>query len=116
MAFLPAETWYDIGRKHLTERRTELKALIETRNRKTERVFLIGVELKSRNGSELEDSLEELSELAATAGGVVIGEGTQKMAAPCAATFIGKGKADEFALHCSRADVDTVVFDDDLSP
>ena len=120
MAFLPSETWYDIGRKHLTEResdrRTELKALIETRNRKTERVFLIGVELKSRNGSELQDSLEELSELAATAGGLVIGEGTQKMAAPCAATFIGKGKADEFALHCSRADVDTVVFDDELSP
>jgi len=77
-----------------------LKALIETRNRKTERVFLIGVELKSRNGSESQDSLEELSELAATAGGVVIGEGTQKMSSLCAATFIGKGKADEFALHC----------------
>ena len=40
----------------------------------------------------------------------------QKMAAPCAGTFIGKGKADEFALHCRRADVDTVIFDDELSP
>ena len=47
---------------------------------------------------------------------MVIGEGTQKLMAPCAATFIGKGKADELALHCRRADVDTVIFDDELSP
>ena len=38
------------------------------------------------------------------------------MAAPCATTFIGKGKADEFARHCHQADVDTVIFDDELSP
>jgi len=93
-----------------------LKALIETRNRRTERVFLVGVELKSRNGWESRDSLEELSELATTAGGQVVGEGTQKLPAPCASTFIGKGKADEFAKHCRSADVDTVIFDDELTP
>jgi GTP-binding protein HflX len=93
-----------------------LKALIETRNRRTERVFLVGLELKSRNGSDSHGSLEELSELATTAGGQVVGDGTQKLAAPCATTFIGKGKADEFAQHCHRADVDTVIFDDELSP
>ena len=96
--------------------RAKLKALIETRNRRTERVFLVGVELKSRNGSEPHDSLEELSELAASAGGEVVGDGLQKLAAPCAATFIGRGKADEFAQHCRRADVDTVIFDDELTP
>ncbi len=93
-----------------------MKALIETRNRRTERVFLVGVELKSRNGWETRDSLEELSELATTAGGQVIGDGLQKLAAPCATTFIGKGKAGEFAEHCRQADVDTVIFDDELSP
>ena len=93
-----------------------MKALIETRNRRTERVFLVGVELKNRNGWDIHDSLEELSDLASTAGGTVIGEGLQKLAAPCASTFIGKGKADEFALHCRRADIDTVIFDDELSP
>jgi GTP-binding protein HflX len=60
--------------------------------------------------------LEELSELATTAGAEVVGDGIQKMAAPCATTFIGKGKADEFASHCRHADVDTVIFDDELSP
>jgi GTP-binding protein HflX len=97
-----------------------LKALISTRNHRTERVFLVGVELKSRNGNstswESSDSLGELSELATTAGGIVIGDGVQKMAAPCATTFIGTGKADEFARHCREADIDTVIFDDELSP
>jgi len=93
-----------------------LKALIETRNRRTERVFLVGIELKGRNSRDLSNSLEELSELAATAGGEVVGDGTQKMLAPCAGTFIGKGKADEFAEVCRRTDVDTVIFDDELSP
>ena len=72
--------------------------------------------MKARNGWELRDSLAELSELANTAGAEVVGDGIQKMAAPCASTFIGKGKADEFAQHCRRADVDTVIFDDELSP
>ncbi len=93
-----------------------MKALIETRTRKTERVFLIGVELKGAKNEDGDDSLDELSELATTAGGVVVGEGSQKLAAPCAATFIGKGKAAEFAAECKRADVDTVIFDDELTP
>jgi GTP-binding protein HflX len=93
-----------------------LKALIETRNRRTERVFLIGADFKHKNGGELQDSLKELAELATTAGGEVVGDAVQKLAAPCAATFIGTGKADELAGHCREADVDTVIFDDELSP
>jgi len=72
--------------------------------------------LKSRTAWEVRDSLDELAELAATAGAEVIGGGTQKLEAPVAATFIGCGKADEFARHCQNQEVDTVIFDDDLSP
>jgi len=93
-----------------------LKALIETRNTKTERVFLVGIELKSRKDWETSDSLEELAELATTAGGQVVGDGVQKLESPNAATFIGKGKADEFAAQCKKLGVDTVIFDDELSP
>ena len=50
------------------------------------RVFLIGVELKSRTAAEVRESLAELEELATTAGTLIIGEGVQKMAAPVAAT------------------------------
>jgi len=60
--------------------------------------------------------MEELAELAATAGGTVAGTGTQKLESPAAGTFIGSGKAREFADFCRGNDVDTVVFDDELSP
>jgi hypothetical protein len=64
----------------------------------------------------MSDSLAELGELATTAGGKVIGDGRQKTESLNPATFIGKGKAAEFADFCRRQNVDTVIFDDDLSP
>jgi GTPase len=93
-----------------------LKALVKTRKTRPDRVFLVGVELKSRNHADIRDSLAELGELAATAGGEVVGDGLQKTESLNPATFIGKGKAEEFAQFCKRQDVDTVIFDDDLSP
>ncbi|HUB87445.1 MAG TPA: GTPase HflX [Verrucomicrobiae bacterium] len=93
-----------------------MKALIETRNTRPEKVFLVGVELKSCNGADVRELLAELSELAQTAGAEIAGDGIQKMETPNAATFIGKGKAEEFANFCRRHDVDTVIFDDELSP
>ena len=92
-----------------------MKALIETANQRTERVLLVGVELKSRSSWEIQDSLEELSELAQTAGGVVVGTARQKLEAPMAGTFIGTGKAAELAAKCKAEDVDTVIFDDELT-
>ena len=90
--------------------------MIVTRKARPERVFLVGVELKSRNGTDTRDSLAELGELAATAGGEVVGDGLQKTESLNPATFIGRGKAAEFADSCRRQNVDTVIFDDDLSP
>jgi GTP-binding protein HflX len=92
-----------------------LKALIDTSNKRTERVFLIGLELKARSRFDLQESLEELAELASSAGAEVIGTGTQKAEAPVAATFIGPGKAQEFAAFGRENNVDTVIFDDELS-
>ena len=60
--------------------------------------------------------MAELAELAQTAGAEVMGEGIQKVDAIAPATFIGKGKAAEFAGFCKQHGVDTVIFDDELSP
>jgi len=92
-----------------------LKALISTATKRTERVFLVGLELKSRLAGDLRDSLGELAQLAVTAGAQVVGDGVQRLEAPTAATYIGAGKADEFSQLCRRAKVDTVIFDDELS-
>jgi len=93
-----------------------LKSLIENRNTRPERVFLVGVERQNHDRAALRDSLAELGELTTTAGGEVVDTGIQKMESLSPATFIGKGKAEEFANFCRRNDVDTVIFDDDLSP
>ena len=93
-----------------------MKALVENRNTRPERVFLVGVERQNHDRAALRDSLAELGELTETAGGEVIDTGFQKMESLSPATFIGKGKAEEFADFCRRNDVDTVIFDDDLSP
>jgi GTP-binding protein HflX len=93
-----------------------VKALIETSRKRSERVFLVGVELDSRSALGVRESLDELSELAQTAGGEVAGDGIQKMEKLNPATFIGKGKAGEWGNFCQRSDVDTVIFDDELSP
>jgi GTP-binding protein HflX len=93
-----------------------LKSLIQTRDVRSVRVFLVGVELKDRTAADVRESLAELEELATTAGTQITGEGVQKLAAPVAATYIGPGKASEFAARCQAEDVDTVIFDDELSP
>lgn len=92
-----------------------MKALLDTADRRFARVFLIGVELKSRSAWDLRDSLDELAELVTTSGGVVVGEGTQKLESPNPGTYVGSGKAEEFAVMCRGQDVDTIVFDDELS-
>jgi GTP-binding protein HflX len=92
-----------------------LKALIETANRRTERAFLVGVETGARTTLEVTDSLDELEQLAETAGAEVAGRGIQKVATITPATFIGSGKAREFAEQCAAEDIDTVIFDDELS-
>jgi GTP-binding protein HflX len=94
-----------------------LKSLVhQNQNARSVRVFLVGVELKDRTHADVRESLAELEELATTAGTQIVGEGVQKLAAPVAATYIGPGKAQEFAEQCRAAEVDTVIFDDELSP
>ena len=93
-----------------------MKGLIDIINRETERVFIVGAQLKGEDAWCIDGSLDELEELVGTAGGEVAGRGTQRRDKINAATFIGPGKARGFAEECREAGVDTVVFDEELSP
>ncbi|MDP6794182.1 MAG: GTPase HflX [Verrucomicrobiota bacterium] len=93
-----------------------MKGLVDIINRETERVFIVGVQLKGHDTWRIDESLDELEELVGTAGGEVTGRGTQRLDRVNAATFIGPGKAREFAEQCEEAGVDTVVFDEELTP
>ena len=70
----------------------------------------------TRGVGDAEESLEELSELAASAGAVVAGRILQSREAPAAATLIGRGKVLELAQLSQSADADLVIFDHDLTP
>jgi GTP-binding protein HflX len=60
--------------------------------------------------------LEELRELASTAGAIVIGEYQQSRRAADTATYIGTGKTEELAAEVKASRADIVIFDDELSP
>ncbi len=71
--------------------------------------------MQTNSPGEVRDALDELAELANSAGGKVIGDASQKLEAPHRATYIGSGKAKELASLCEAGEVDTVIFDEELS-
>lgn len=82
-----------------------------------ERAILIVMEW-GRNDSlwTVDDSLEELKQLADTAGATVIKKFIQKRPKPDPAFFIGRGKVQELALYAQQENIDLCIFDDELSP
>src|SRR5213596_3922058 len=91
--------------------------MIETRPQKTqERALLIGLEKKGVSKWDLHDSLEELRELANSAGAEVVDTVTQKLPKPTAPFYIGKGKAEAIKESLQSQGVTSVIFNDELSP
>jgi GTP-binding protein HflX len=80
------------------------------------------VEWKSRaassrsGGVKADESLEELADLAATAGATVGARVIQARPGPEAATLIGQGKVQELAAEAASIHADVVIFDHDLTP
>ena len=64
----------------------------------------------------VEDSVEELAQLAETAGAIVAAKFVQSRPKPDPVFFIGKGKVEEMALFAQQEDIDLCLVDDDLSP
>ena len=62
------------------------------------------------------ESLDELAELARSAGAVIAGRLIQSREAPEAATLIGQGKVREVAALAASEEADVVIFDFDLTP
>lgn len=79
-----------------------------------ERVFLVGLNLPGNEGSS-EDLLNELEELATTADAEVVGKILQNKSKVDTAFYIGSGKASELSMVRQTYDIDTIVFDDELS-
>jgi GTPase len=81
-----------------------------------ERAALVGLVTGSARRIEAEHSLEELAGLADAAGAAVVLRMLQERPKPDPATFIGSGKVASLAAACAEADVDVVIFDNELTP
>ena len=84
--------------------------------RRQERAVLIGLEQEGVSKWDLRDSLEELAELASSAGAHVVDTVTQKLPKPTAPFYIGKGKAEIIKHSFQDQQVTSVIFNNELSP
>jgi len=98
---------------------SQIDRLLETKNRSTsllepEQALLVGIE--QPGDWDIIESLNELGQLAETAGAQIVGMIWQKREKPDASLFIGRGKVQEIALLRQEKNANLVIFDDELSP
>lgn len=94
-----------------------MTAIEQTQAGTSQRALLAGVEIKgSYPQFPLQDSLDELELLAATAGLTVVGRVTQRLARIDPATVVGSGKLEEMVALLAETGANMLIFDDELSP
>ena len=80
------------------------------------RAILVGIKLRDNLMHETEESLQELQQLAETAGIEVVCATIQPRNAPNPTYFIGEGKVEELKPLIEELDADAIIFDEELSP
>ncbi len=83
---------------------------------KQETVVLVGLINQDQDEKQAREYLDELEFLADTAGAVVKKQFFQRLDQPNPVTFVGSGKLEEIQNYIKIHEVDTVIFDDELSP
>jgi GTP-binding protein HflX len=89
--------------------------LHETKRPRRERAILVGATLPDQTRYDTDDSLDELAQLADTAGADVCERITQNLARVQSSTYVGSGKVDELKAAVDFHKADLVIFDDDLT-
>jgi len=81
-----------------------------------ERTVLVGISTGKDGKDKVTEYLDELEFLVDTAGGVVETRFVQNLDFPNPKTYVGTGKLEEIVQYVKAAEIDMVVFDDELSP
>jgi GTP-binding protein HflX len=90
--------------------------MLEKKKKQTEeKAILVGLIHKDQTEHQVKEYLEELAFLAETAGAKTVKRFAQKLAHPDSRTFIGKGKLEEIKRYIDGKDIQTAIFDDELS-
>ena len=89
--------------------------LEKKKKREEEKAILVGLITKDQTEPEVKEYLEELAFLAETAGATAVKRFAQRLPHPDSRTFIGKGKLEEIKRYIDGKDIQTAIFDDELS-
>jgi len=81
-----------------------------------EKTVLVGLSLSKDSKDKVHEYLDELEFLVETAGGKVLERFIQNLDYPNPKTYVGSGKLEEIEQYVKAAEVDMVVFDDELTP
>ena len=81
-----------------------------------EKTIIVGIINKDQNKIKSNEFLDELEFLALTAGSIVKERFFQKIDSPNPKTLIGKGKINEIHSFIKSNFIETIIFDDELSP
>lgn len=90
--------------------------MLEKKEAQYEKVVLVGLITREQPEEKLEEYMDELQFLAYTAGAEVAERFTQRMDKPDSKFFVGSGKLEEIALYAEENEIDTLIFDDELTP
>lgn len=90
--------------------------MLEKKEAQYEKVVLVGLINRNQDEDKLVEYLDELEFLAFTAGAEVSKRFVQKLDAPDSKYFVGSGKLDEITQFVHENEIDTVIFDDELTP
>jgi GTP-binding protein HflX len=90
--------------------------MIEAKSLTLEKTVIVGIINSQQDAVQSKEYLDELAFLTHTAGGQVLQRFVQKMQIPNPKTFIGSGKMAEVENYVSENEVNTVIFDDELTP
>jgi GTP-binding protein HflX len=89
--------------------------MIEERKVTSEEAVLIGIITQHQTEDKTNEYLDELEFLTVTAGGVAVKRFIQRLDSPNPKTFIGTGKLDEVKAYIDTHNIETAIFDDELS-
>ena len=90
--------------------------MLETQNIKPETAVLVGIVNQKQNSQKSQEYLDELEFLAETLGIQCVKRFTQQLDSPDTTTFVRSGKIEEIRAYMESKEIDTVIFDDELSP
>ena len=93
-----------------------LQFMLEIEKHTFERTAIVGIVTQNQSEEKLNEYLDELEFLIFTAGGEVVKRFSQKTDKPHPKTFVGTGKLEEIKVYIKEHDINSVIFDDELTP